>query len=794
MNTADPLLTGADVARLAGVRRPAVNNWQRRHPDFPAAIHSGGMESFPLSQVMAFLDGRVIRPRFLADGEQHGTTYGDRARRSPEAAGLRRYQAVASAPGTRKAQDSGRTVAELMGPVAERIQGDAGARTDYVTLIASVAVLRACRPARWSGLLRAAPPRQSPDEARRLLRRVGDAADDALRGVGILPGVGRSLDRLRPSSYADVQQVIRLAGELGADDFPLLLEHFEEQAGLKSGEFFTPRAVTRMMAELLVCEEDERLTICDPYLRGGELLAAAVESVRDTGGSTPSLTVRGTGSHEDTLRLAGMHLQLHGVQARLEKGGAAPWNEPDQLSATADRILLNPPFSADASAPRDSSPGQWPYGQPPPGSGHFAWVQHVLGRLGPRGRAAMLMPNNALSSASGQERDIRRNLVEQGRLECVIALPAKLFRGTTIPVSVWLLRKEPSPSRQVLFVDARRMGVMKSRTRRVLTEEDTSAIVQSVGAWHTDEVYSHPPPGTAVLSTAVEAAEVRERDYSLNPADYVVQAASAGRDADELEAEYERRELMLRRAQHLMLEADRQVANVQRKQAFVHPVNSAVGSNQWEERPLGELCDIQAGPSPSLIKRARSEDGDVPVVQPKHLRDRRVVAPDQVMVLHEHAERLLRAYRVAGGDILCVRTGTTGPSALVEPAQHGWILGSNLLRIRPSEHQGQEALPEYLLAFLSLPAVEEWIRARSTATTSIGSISAAALGRLPVPLPTWDEQVRIGGQFRAYDQQIVTHREFAEAAEHSRTALAECVLQRAASVVQPGTARKEQGD
>ncbi|MFF9783276.1 N-6 DNA methylase [Streptomyces nigrescens] len=792
MNTTDPLLTGADVARLAGVKRPAINNWQRRHPDFPPAIHSGGMECFPLSQVIAFLDRRVIPPRFLAEREPRGTSYGDRARRRLDATGLRRHKDAAPAVHSRNAQESERLVAELMGPLAERVRG-AGVKTDYVNLLASLAFLRACAPAAWAGLLRAAPPRRSPEEAGRLLRRVGDAADEALRSLGILPGLGRSLDRLRPGSYADLQHVIRLSNDLGPEAFRLLLEQYEEHAGLTSSEFFTPRAVTRMMAELLVREEDERLTICDPYMRGGELLTSAVEAVRDAGCPAAPLTVCGTGSHEETLRLAGMHLMLHGVRARLHIGSGAPWNEPGRPSVTADRILLNPPFNARGSALHTKASGQWPYGPPPPGSDHFAWVQDVLGKLNPGGRAAVLMPNNALSSDSRQERGIRRNLVERGALECIITLPAKLFRDTAIPVSVWLLRHAPGRSRQILFVDARQMGVMESRTRRLLTEDDTSAVVRAVESWQLDRERSVAHAGTTGLSATAELDDVRDRDYSLNPADYVAQTVSAGRDADELQTELEDSADMLRSARQVMLVADRQMTKVQRELDFVHGLTGVRELTHWEERPLGALCEVQAGPSPSLIKRTRSTDGNVPVVQPTHLRDRRIVVPDQVMVRHEHAEGTLRKYRVTAGDILCVRTGTTGPSALVEAPQEGWILGSNLLRIRPLDDPAREVLPDYLLAFLSLPAIEEWIRTRSTATTAIGSISVASLRQLPVPLPTWDEQRRIGDQFRSYDQQIVAHRDLAQAVERSRTALAECVMRQAASVVRPKTTRKGQG-
>ncbi|MEU5339334.1 N-6 DNA methylase [Streptomyces sp. NPDC020766] len=642
-------------------------------------------------------------------------------------------------------------------------------------------------------LLRAAPPHRSREEAQRLLQRIGDATDDALRGEGILPGIRRSLDRLRPGSYADLQHVIRLSGDLGPEAFPLLLEQYEEHAGLTSSEFFTPRAVTQVMAELLVCEGSAPIAVHDPYLRGGELLTAAVEAVRRAGSSVALPTVRGAGPNEDTLRLAGMHLMVQGVPARLETGSAAPWTELDQPSLTADRIFLNPPFNASVSAVRGRKPEQWPYGPPPPGNDNFAWIQYALGKLNPGGCAAVLMPNNALSSANGQEQYIRQSLVERGALECVIALPKQLFRGTAIPVSVWILRYAPGRRKEVLFVDARHMGVMQSRTRRILTEDNTAAIVRAVEAWRSDGERSVSHVGVDGLSTAAEPDDIRDRGYSLNPADYVVREMAATRHAEDLERELADSMEAVRRARHFMIGADVRMKQVQRESDFVRALTGDSVLGHWEERPLGELCEVQAGPSPSLVKSTRSAEGDVPVVLPTHLRDRRIVAlPDQVLVPREHAEGRLRNYQVAAGDILCVRTGTTGPSALVDAPQEGWILGSNLLRVRRFVDPVREVLPEYLLAFLSLPAVEEWIRIRSTATTAIGSISTASFRQLPVPLPPWDEQRRIGDRLRAYDRQIVTHRDFAQAVERSRAAWAEQVMQEAVTVMRPKKTRKEQ--
>ncbi|QKV90354.1 N-6 DNA methylase [Streptomyces sp. NA02950] len=270
-------------------------------------------------------------------------------------------------------------------------------------------------------------------------------------------------------------------------------------------------------------------------------------------------------------------------------------------------------------------------------------MQDALRKLNPGGRLAVLMPNNALASASRQDRDIRRNLVERGALECIITLPAKLFRDTAIPVSVWILRNAPSRSRQILFVDARHLGVMESRTRRLLTEDDTSAVVRAVASWQFDRERSVAHAGTTGLSGTAELDDVRDRDYSLNPADYVAQSVSAGRDADDLQTELEASAAMFRRARHVMVLADQQMTKVQRELDSLHALVGVRELTDWEEWPLGAICEVQAGPSPSLIKRTRSDDGIVPVVQPTHLRDRRIVVPDQMSVRHEHAEGTLRS-------------------------------------------------------------------------------------------------------------------------------------------------------
>ncbi|MFJ4916000.1 restriction endonuclease subunit S [Streptomyces sp. NPDC088726] len=194
--------------------------------------------------------------------------------------------------------------------------------------------------------------------------------------------------------------------------------------------------------------------------------------------------------------------------------------------------------------------------------------------------------------------------------------------------------------------------------------------------------------------------------------------------------------------------------------------------DDWAWRSLGELCELQAGPSPSLLpKDAYVPDGVVPVVQPKHLRDRWVADARGTAVPYDKAQRLLR-FALREGDILCARTGTVGPVAHVRAGQVGWLFGSNLIRLH---RFAPEVCPAYLLAYLSLSRATEWIKSRSEKTT-VPSISKADLQTLPVRLPAWSEQKRIAGALGALDEQVARHVEVARAATRLHKGLADQLL------------------
>ncbi|GGQ02970.1 restriction endonuclease subunit S [Streptosporangium pseudovulgare] len=166
----------------------------------------------------------------------------------------------------------------------------------------------------------------------------------------------------------------------------------------------------------------------------------------------------------------------------------------------------------------------------------------------------------------------------------------------------------------------------------------------------------------------------------------------------------------------------------------------------WRQAPLGSLCDLVTGPGIP----AQVFGGDVPVVKPRNIGDGRLIGPvDRVPT--DVAAGLFR-YRLAAGDVLCVRTGNPGRHALVTTEHEEWLFGTGLIRLRP----GGEVLPPYLNHYLGHPLVGNWFE-RNTTGSAVPSISGRALGALPVAVPPLDVQAAIGGVLEALNEKIAVH-------------------------------------
>jgi len=266
--------------------------------------------------------------------------------------------------------------------------------------------------------------------------------------------------------------------------YEYFLGKFAAAEGKLGGEFYTPRCVVRLLVEML---EPYNGRVYDPCCGSGGMFVQSERFVEHHGDRN-EISVFGQESNPTTWRLAHMNLAIHGIEANLGSQPADTFLRNLHPDLKADYILANPPFNvSDWSGQLLRDDVRWRYGTPPVGNANYAWIQHFIHHLAPPnghggGVAGFVMANGSLSSNSGGEGEIRQRIVEADLIDCIVALPAQLFYTTGIPVCLWFLTRDKTGKnlpnggrnrqRETLFVDARKLGTMQTRTLRVLTGGD----------------------------------------------------------------------------------------------------------------------------------------------------------------------------------------------------------------------------------------------------------------------------------------------------------------------------------
>ena len=372
--------------------------------------------------------------------------------------------------------------------------------------------------ARWSVISAAA---HTPE--------IGTVIDEAMRSIekenkrlkDILPKnfARPELDKRRLGEVVDLFTNIRMIDHGNGKDilgrtYEYCLAKFAEQEGKLAGEFYTPSCVVRTLVEVL---QPYNGRVYDPCCGSGGMFVQSAKFIESHGGNINRISVFGQDSNPTTWKLAQMNLAIRGIEADLGKYNADTFFNDCHPQLKADFILANPPFNLSGwGQERLLGDVRWKYGTPPAGNANFAWLQHMIWHLAPNGRIGMVLANGSLASQSGGEGEIRKNIVEDDLVDCIVAMPPQLFYTTQIPVSLWFLNRNKRQKGKTLFVDARKMGTMVTRKLRELTESD----IQKLAATYTALVNGTLKPVKGFCAVAT-TQDIARQDYILTPGRYV---------------------------------------------------------------------------------------------------------------------------------------------------------------------------------------------------------------------------------------------------------------------------------
>jgi type I restriction enzyme M protein len=315
--------------------------------------------------------------------------------------------------------------------------------------------------------------------------------------------------------------------------YEYFLGKFAASEGKKNSEFYTPSCIVNLIAEMI---EPFKGKIYDPCCGSGGMFVQSIKFIQSHHGNKKDISIYGQEYTATTYKLAKMNLAIRGIAGNLGDVPGDTFFNDQHKDLTADYIMANPPFNQKdwRGADQLTDDPRWAgYEVPPTGNANYGWIMHMISKLSENGVAGFVLANGSMSTSTNSEGEIRKKIIENDLVDCMIALPGQLFYTTQIPVCLWFLTKNKKTdaergyrdrSGETLFIDARNIGVMVDRVHKELTTDDIAHIAKTYHAWRgeaKDGDYADEPG----YCKATTLEEIKSHNYVLTPGRYVGAAA-----------------------------------------------------------------------------------------------------------------------------------------------------------------------------------------------------------------------------------------------------------------------------
>jgi len=428
---------------------------------------------------------------------------------------------------------------------AAEASGRRGSRLDEPAAYQAEAVLYLPETARFDALL--ALPEASD---------IGSAVNNAMRDIeranpalaGVLP---KTYNLFRSQLLKELfKKISEIPATLEYDAFGRIYEYFLGEfamsEGQGGGEFYTPGSIVRLLTEVI---EPYHGRILDPACGSGGMFVQSARFVSEhKKNPADELSIHGVEKTDETGRLCRLNLAVHGLEGDIRHGGNinSYYDDPHSATGMFDFVLANPPFNVNAVdkerlAESVGAGRRFPFGLPRTDNANYLWIQLFYSSLNAKGRAGFVMANSA-SDARSSELELRRQLIEAGAIDVMVAVGPNMFYTVTLPVTLWFLDrgKAGTPrADQLLFIDARHIYRQIDRAHREWTNAQVGFVANLVRLYRGEvldfthggneasaklrEIFGSEPAYRDVLGLCKVATrvEIEAQGHSLNPGRYV---------------------------------------------------------------------------------------------------------------------------------------------------------------------------------------------------------------------------------------------------------------------------------